>query len=89
LPEQFIHLMLHGILLPVVREACRQALDDTKPRIQLAQQQRSPFGGKVAAVKRRHYIAPAHALEFHLNLCTLCSQRAAPYGLLSVYCITT
>jgi hypothetical protein len=61
--------------VPVIAEAAREALDDSRPALGLGQQHCSAIGTDRPTVETGHDLAPTTAFESHLALGTLCHRR--------------
>jgi len=76
LRHQFSNRVLHLLWDPMVSKAGREALDDPRPLLHLAQQQPARVRGHRSPVKPAYHLALIQRMKFEGFLATLCPQKA-------------
>ncbi len=74
--QQLWNRVLDEVLTTVVGETTDKALRYVKPPVNVPQKQRATVGGDMSTIKCRRYLPSAEPLEFDLNWCTMCLQKA-------------
>ncbi len=75
LAQQFLHRVVHPVLVASVVKTQRQFGHQPEVGVHLPQQQRARIGGKGAAGKIGHDFSAAQVLKQYRLLITVCSRR--------------